>query len=347
MASQEEAARRATENTAALRRVFALIDTDGSGSLSVAKLSATMGADASALMVAADAPAGDALDFAQFEALVEPSEFFRQSRATFDILDANHDGRLTRDEVEQWLLRQLPENKARSRAAELTAKWATRGGAYRGKAADEPVSFADFFLFVTQSARTLPVLHALGRTGGLAAHGLPPIGDRTIGELAGFKVNFGDVWGRYGTGLYETPGGRPSVEGAAAAISAGGTGSSEPVVSQTASSHGRATVFQHMAAGAVAGTLAKTAIAPCDRVKIIFQVSDRSFSLRAALRHGSDIVRNEGVLRLWKGHSAMVARVLPYAAIHFAAHEQLNALLAPKPGENLPIGAHRSQSLAQ
>ena len=246
MAAQEEVARRARENTAALRRVFALIDTDGSGSLSVAKLSATMGADASALMVAADAPMGDALDFAQFEALVAPSEFFRQSRATFDVLDANHDGRLTRDEVEHWLLRQLPENKARSRAAELTAKWATRGGAYRGKAADEPVSFADFFLFVTQSARTLPVLHALGRTGGRAAHGLPPMGDRTIGELAGFKVNFGDVWGRYGTGLYETPGGsRPPVEGAAEAIS------SAAAISQTASSHGRATVLQHMAAGAV------------------------------------------------------------------------------------------------
>jgi Ca2+-binding EF-hand superfamily protein len=229
MAAQEEVARRARENTAALRRVFALIDTDGSGSLSVAKLSATMGADASALMVAADAPMGDALDFAQFEALVAPSEFFRQSRATFDVLDANHDGRLTRDEVEHWLLRQLPENKARSRAAELTAKWATHGGAYRGKAADEPVSFADFFLFVTQSARTLPVLHG-----------------RTIGELAGFKVNFGDVWGRYGTGLYETPGGsRPPAEGAAEATS------SAAAISQTASSHGRATVLQHMAAGAV------------------------------------------------------------------------------------------------
>ncbi len=322
MARREETTRRARENTAALRRVFALIDTDGSGSLSAAELSAIMGADASALMVAADAATG--LDFAQFQALVEPSEFFCQSRVTFDALDVNDDGRVTRDEVEQWLLQQLAEDEARSRAAKLTGKWATRGGAYRGKAADEPVSFADFFLFVTQSARKkgeFPVLHALGRTGGRAAHGLPAMGDRTIGELAGFKVNFGDVWGRYGTGLYETPGGK---DGGAA------------VSSQTASR--RATVLRHMAAGAVAGTLAKTAIAPCDRIKIMFQVSDRAFSIRAALRHGTDIVHNEGVLRLWKGHSAMVARVLPYASIHFAAHEQLNASLAPKPGEKLPIG---------
>ena len=336
MARREETTRRARENTAALRRVFALIDTDGSGSLSAAELSAIMGADASALMVAADAATG--LDFAQFQALVEPSEFFCQSRVTFDALDVNDDGRVTRDEVEQWLLQQLAEDEARSRAAKLTGKWATRGGAYRGKAADEPVSFADFFLFVTQSARKrgeFPVLHAVGRTGGRAAHGLPAMGDRTIGELAGFKVNFGDVWGRYGTGLYETPGGRPQVGGRATA-STGGKDGGEAVGSRTASSH--ATVLRHMAAGAVAGTLAKTAIAPCDRVKIMFQVSDRPFSIRAALRHGGDIVRNEGVLRLWKGHSAMVARVLPYASIHFAAHEQLNASLAPKPGEKLPIG---------
>lgn len=307
-----------------------------------------MGADASALMVASriDAATGETLDFAQFEALVGPSEFFSQSRATFDALDANHDGRVTREEVEQWLQQQLGEDEARSRAAELTGMWATRGGAYRGKAADEPVSFADFFLFVSQSARSLPVLHALGRTGGRAVHGLPVMSDRTIGELAGFKVNFGDVWGRYGTGLYETPGGRPRAEGSADGTTRG-TGGAGAASAQTASSHGRATVLRHMVAGAVAGTLAKTAIAPCDRVKIIFQVSERPFSLRAAVRHGADIVRNEGVLRLWKGHSAMVARVLPYASIHFAAHEQLNASLAPKPGERLPIGTHHSRSYDQ
>jgi Ca2+-binding EF-hand superfamily protein len=340
----DEAARRRSEDAAALRRVFAFIDTDGSGSLSVAELSAVMGADASALMVAAEAAADDTLDFAKFSDLVEASEFFSQSRATFDELDANHDGRVTREEVEQWLSRQLGEDEARSRAAELTGNWATRGGAYRSKAADEPVSFADFFLFVTQSARSLPLLHALGRTGGRAAYGLREMGDKTIGELAGFSPNFGDVWGRYGTGLYETPGGRPGAGDSAGGSGEGGGegggsgGSERQTPSQTASSHGHATVLRHMAAGAIAGTLAKTAIAPCDRVKIIFQVSKRPFSLRAAARFGADIVQKEGILKLWKGHGAMVARVLPYAAIHFAAHEQLNASLAPKPGERLPIG---------
>jgi Ca2+-binding EF-hand superfamily protein len=151
------------ENVAALRRVFASIDTDGSGSLSVAELSALMGADASALMVAADTTRSGrrVLEFEAFADLVAPSEFFRQSRATFDVLDANRDGRVTRDEVEQWLMRQLGEAEAHRRATKLTGRWATEGGAYRGKAADEPVSFADFFLFVSQSSRSLPLLHAL------------------------------------------------------------------------------------------------------------------------------------------------------------------------------------------
>ena len=348
-----DAAARNKENVAALRRVFELHDTDGSGSLSVAELSAIMGADddaaASALMVAADTTRTGKLDFQAFADLVAPSDFFCQSRATFDVLDANGDGWVTRDEVEQWLMRQLSEAEAQTRACLLTGRWATEGGAYRGKAADEPVSFPDFFLFVSLSSRSLPLLHALGGTGGIASLGLPAQGTETVGELAGFKVNFGDVWGRYGVGVYETPGAQHRPVGQAPQLPPttgdsgrpelrdGGSGSGSPAPSQTVSSHGHMQVLRHMAAGAIAGTAAKTVIAPADRVKIIFQVSERPFSLRAAMRFGLDIVKTEGVAKLWKGNGAMVARVVPYAGIHFAAHEALNASLAPRPGAPLPV----------
>ena len=72
-------------------------------------------------------------------------------------------------------------------------------------------------------------------------------------------------------------------------------------------------MVQAVCAGGVSGILAKTAIAPAERVKMSFQTTNELFTLRGALLKGRKIVLEDGVLGLWRGHSTTVLRVAPYA----------------------------------
>ena len=74
-------------------------------------------------------------------------------------------------------------------------------------------------------------------------------------------------------------------------------------------------VVSRMLCGAIAGVTAKSFVAPAERVKMSFQVSSETFTLRKALQRGYSIVSLEGVLALWKGHSTTVLRVAPYAGL--------------------------------
>ena len=58
-------------------------------------------------------------------------------------------------------------------------------------------------------------------------------------------------------------------------------------------------------------------------------VSEKSFSLKGALVFLRDSYRNHGLLSLWRGNSATMVRVVPFAAIQFVAHEQYKILLQP------------------
>lgn len=120
----------------------------------------------------------------------------------------------------------------------------------------------------------------------------------------------------------------------------------QPTATTTADSSDRLAVLlsripveiRNLIAGGLAGMVAKTVVAPIDRIKILFQVSSEPF----ALRHVPTVVRNicqhEGVAALWRGNSAMMLRVFPYSGIQFMAFDKCKSYMVhAKQREGLPL----------
>ncbi|KAL0082897.1 putative mitochondrial carrier protein [Phycomyces blakesleeanus] len=104
-------------------------------------------------------------------------------------------------------------------------------------------------------------------------------------------------------------------------------------------------------AGGLAGCMAKTAIAPLDRVKILFQAGNPIFDKYAgtftgAFKAGRDIFTTSGTRGLFQGHSVTLLRIFPYAAIKFVAYEQYRALLMPTKQAETPAKQFVAGSLA-
>ncbi|ODV79682.1 mitochondrial carrier protein [Suhomyces tanzawaensis NRRL Y-17324] len=87
-------------------------------------------------------------------------------------------------------------------------------------------------------------------------------------------------------------------------------------------------------AGGVAGSAAKTLIAPLDRIKILFQTSNPDFlkfrgTFSGLFKASKQIWVNDGAYGLFQGHSVTLLRIFPYAAIKFVAYEQIRTILIP------------------
>ncbi|KAG2718241.1 hypothetical protein I3760_03G209900 [Carya illinoinensis] len=79
---------------------------------------------------------------------------------------------------------------------------------------------------------------------------------------------------------------------------------------------------KELVAGGLAGGIAKTVVAPLERVKILFQTRRAEFQSIGLFGSFQKIARTEGVMGFYRGNGASVARIIPYAALHYMAYEQ-------------------------
>lgn len=74
---------------------------------------------------------------------------------------------------------------------------------------------------------------------------------------------------------------------------------------------------RNILAGGIAGMVAKSVVAPLDRIKILYQISAVPFHLSDLPRVAYTIIQKEGLSALWKGNTATMIRVFPYSGIQF------------------------------
>ncbi|TPP67830.1 Mitochondrial carrier protein [Fasciola gigantica] len=93
-------------------------------------------------------------------------------------------------------------------------------------------------------------------------------------------------------------------------------------MNQDESKHQITSFGYNLFAGGLAGCVAKTVIAPFDRAKINFQSTERRFSVRALFRFLHVSYQQSGFFSLWRGNTATLTRIFPYAAIQYSSHER-------------------------
>ena len=88
--------------------------------------------------------------------------------------------------------------------------------------------------------------------------------------------------------------------------------------------------------GAMAGALAKTAIAPLDRVKILFQTDPKeAFSVANVRKVSKKIYSSSGIRAFWRGHTATLMRVVPYSATNFFVFDRARSFIEHSGSFNL------------
>lgn len=81
-------------------------------------------------------------------------------------------------------------------------------------------------------------------------------------------------------------------------------------------------IAKELIAGGVAGGIAKSTVAPLERIKILFQTRQAEFRSIGLFGSFGKIARTEGLRGFYRGNGASVARIVPYAALHYMAYEE-------------------------
>ena len=82
-------------------------------------------------------------------------------------------------------------------------------------------------------------------------------------------------------------------------------------------------------AGGISGCVAKTAIGPLDRTKILLQAHHPYYKQYGVVQCMLQISKREGFFSLWKGNTMMMIRIFPYAALQFFSFEHFKSLYLP------------------
>ena len=85
--------------------------------------------------------------------------------------------------------------------------------------------------------------------------------------------------------------------------------------------------IRNIFAGGIAGMIAKTFVAPFDRIKILYQISSARFQFTKVPSVAWRIVQEEGATALWKGNTATMVRVFPYSGIQFMVYDRCKMFL--------------------
>jgi hypothetical protein len=104
--------------------------------------------------------------------------------------------------------------------------------------------------------------------------------------------------------------------------------------------------LRNLISGGVAGIVAKSFVAPIDRIKILYQVSSAEFHLRNLPRVAYNIVRDEGLSALWKGNTATMIRVFPYSGIQFMVFDRIKTYMLHQHEQKRAMGDSRAWGLS-
>lgn len=70
--------------------------------------------------------------------------------------------------------------------------------------------------------------------------------------------------------------------------------------------------------GGIAGCIARTMVAPMDKIKIVMQVENNNLSFRQTILNN---IKNEGFFNLWKGNMINSIRIFPYSGLQFLTYD--------------------------